>query len=161
MGNRANIIFTNENETKISPVVYLHWNGGPESVYQFLDELDYRKIRGAEDVSYQCARFIQLIGEFLDGDEYSSTSLGVLDSPKDLSIKSLSKIDPGDNGTYLVIRSKKRTVRRFTGYPVLKEWTTEEVEQERQSAYSDDYMKEGGFRSVYAQMHNNKPVSKY
>ncbi len=39
MGNRATIIFT-DGKKSFSPAVYLHWNGGPESVYAFLEELD-------------------------------------------------------------------------------------------------------------------------
>ena len=35
MGNRAFVIFT-DGKT-YSPAVYLHWNGGPESIYPMLD----------------------------------------------------------------------------------------------------------------------------
>ena len=62
MGNRATVIF--QAQDTISPAIYLHWNGGPESVYQFLDELDRRKVRG--DADYEAARFVKIVGEFFD-----------------------------------------------------------------------------------------------
>lgn len=68
MGNRAIVIFEDEKSTEFSPAVYLHWNGGPESVYPFLDEMDRRHIRTG-DGAYESARFIQLIGEYFDQDE--------------------------------------------------------------------------------------------
>lgn len=40
MGNRANIIFTDEDQSENNNFgVYIHWNGGPESVYAFFKTL--------------------------------------------------------------------------------------------------------------------------
>lgn len=75
MGNRGNVVFSNKDWTEFSPCVYLHWNGGPESVYGFLEELNRRKIRA--DQCYEAARFIQIVGEFFDQKTISTTSLGV------------------------------------------------------------------------------------
>ena len=82
MGNRANVVFVNKAGDNISPTVYLHWNGGAESIYAFLDELDRRKVRA--DQCYECARFVQIVSEFFDSGEerYGTLSLGVMNGPK-------------------------------------------------------------------------------
>ncbi len=113
MGNRATIIFT-DGKKSFSPAVYLHWSGGPESVYAFLAELDRRKVRA--DQEYECARFIQLVGEFFDQDKIGSLSLGVTNGPKSDDLEELARVptDKGDNGIYLVNRTNgPMTVRRF------------------------------------------------
>lgn len=38
MGNRAYVVFEDRQGNR-SPAVYLHWNGGPESIYAMLDTL--------------------------------------------------------------------------------------------------------------------------
>jgi hypothetical protein len=151
MGNRANVIFV-AGET-ISPTVYLHWNGGPESVYPFLAELDRRKVRA--DGEYECARFIQLVGEFFDHDEFSGLSLGVLAPPTAISLDALAKVqtDQGNNGFYIVDRSGgKLKVRRFQRQysPApdyknlgLKEMSPREVLAEERKAWKHDYNVKG------------------
>src|SRR5216117_1968113 len=113
MGNRATIVFWDGKE-RFSPAIYLHWNGGPESVYAFLEELDRRGVRADQD--YECARLIQLIGEFFDSDgKAGGLSLGVVNGPDPISAwtvglgltEALSHVptDHGDNGFYLVDRT--------------------------------------------------------
>lgn len=142
MGNRAHVIFVEGNT--ISPAVYLHWNGGAESVYGFLDELDRRNVRA--DGEYDCARFIQLIGEFFDQETIGSHSLGVVNGPTEITLEALTPYDHGDNGIYVVSRGNgKRIVRRFlAGWDdengellPLREQTPEEVESERKVASQD------------------------
>lgn len=134
MGNRATVIFWN-GETKpakrsISAAVYLHWNGGPESIYSFLEELDRRGVRADQD--YECARFVQVVGEFFTWsttrdlsdpiyrDSAYGLSLGVVNGPLSDEVKHLDKVytDHGDNGFYLVNRSLTMGapgyMRRFT-----------------------------------------------
>lgn len=104
MGNRANVIFCNGE--RISPCIYLHWNGGPDSVYAFLEELDRRKVR--PDAEYEAARFCQLVGEFFDQrKELGGLSLGVLNGPSEISVEALGRLmtDQGDNGFYVVNRT--------------------------------------------------------
>src|SRR4051812_45501834 len=88
MGNRAVIAFG----TKPTDLgIYLHWNGGPESVKAFLDGTrGLMKSRGA-DRQYGPARLIQVIGNYLGG----TLSLG---------IGQLRALDcnNGDNGVYVV-----------------------------------------------------------
>ena len=86
MGNRA--VITTEEE-KIG--VYLHWNGGRDSVEGFLavcKELDHRC---PEDDCYGWARLCQVIANFMGG----TTSIG---------ISTLDKLDcdNGDNGMYII-----------------------------------------------------------
>lgn len=114
MGNRATVIFTDGN-SEFSPAVYLHWNGGPESVYAFLHELERRQVRADQD--YECARFIQIVGDFFDsGDAVTSLSLGVANGPTSNMLSALAKVrtDKSDNGIYLVNRTvKPMQVRRY------------------------------------------------
>lgn len=96
MGNRA--VVTVEG-SKIG--VYLHWNGGVESVSAFLRAAKDLGVRAPiSDTSYFYARFAQIIGNFFGG----STSVG---------IDSIEKLDTdnGDNGTFVIDGSFK-IVRR-------------------------------------------------
>lgn len=136
MGNRAHVIFTNADETSISPAIYLHWNGGPESVYAFLAELDRRGIRA--DQEYDAARFAAIVGQFFDQDYYSDTSLGIKNGPDKISAESLVPYDHGDNGIYVVNRDGgPPIVRRFFGNfqtGKVKEISREEVNAEATEA---------------------------
>lgn len=81
MGNRANLHLTDHNLT-----IYLHWNGGPESIAGFLtyaEEIDSRH----DD--YYPARLIQIIGNFMGG----TLSIGVTADRRGAHC-------PGDNGRY-------------------------------------------------------------
>ena len=143
MGNRANVIFTAHNHTEIGPAVYLHWNGGPESIYPFLDELDRRGMRTG-DVSYETARFIHVVCDFMDQDEVTTISVGVSTGPSEIAVESLQPYNPGDNGVYVVERGKdKRLVRRFvvgaSWSDPLREVSAEEVLQECERANAHPY----------------------
>lgn len=92
MGNRAVIIM--ENSPKVG--IYLHWNGGPESVLAFLEETKQRGARDPSgDTSYALARLVQTIADFLSMDGGYETSIGV--GPVDQL-----DCDNGDNGVYIV-----------------------------------------------------------
>jgi membrane protease subunit (stomatin/prohibitin family) len=60
MGNRCYVIFPDA-----QAAVYLHWNGGLESVVSFLDYMNERNVRGD---SYGAARFCQIVGNFFGGE---------------------------------------------------------------------------------------------
>jgi len=94
MGNRAVIQF--EDGTGI----YLHWNGGVESVLAFLDTAKHFKLRQDD---YGQARLIQIIGNFFGG----SLSLGVGKA------SSLDR-DNFDNGTYHVNESFEIERRQYS-----------------------------------------------
>lgn len=94
MGNRAAIVF----EGCKGVHVYLHWNGGFESIAAFLKEMERREWYRDD---YAPARFCQIVGEFFSGmgeKKYpdDGCSLGVFpgDNPDD--------INPGDNGVFTV-----------------------------------------------------------
>lgn len=87
MGNRA-VITTKEKETAI----YLHWNGGRDSVEAFLKYCELRGFRSPDQDTYGWARLTQIIANFFGKDGYS------------LGIGSLKKIGTrhGDNGIYII-----------------------------------------------------------
>ncbi len=137
MGNRAIVVFVDDvsKPTHISPAVYLHWNGGPESIYPFLDELDRRHVRG--EVDYECARFIHIVCDFFDQDAAGGLSIGASNGPAEISVKALHRYDPGDNGIYVVARhGGHRHVRRFTAPSdgPLVEFRCDAVDREQQEA---------------------------
>lgn len=90
MGNRAHIIFP-----KARVAIYLHWNGGLESVVTFLD---YASEIGMGDDSYGAARLCQIIGNYFGG----TLSLGVEGySPGPAALRTLST---GHDPAYQVAR---------------------------------------------------------
>ena len=92
MGNRA-VITIKEKDVPQEDwnSLYLHWNGGRDSVEPFLHVAMLYGIRCNNDSSYAIARLSQLIGNTLKG----TLSLGVG------SYKCLDT-DHGDNGVYVV-----------------------------------------------------------
>lgn len=130
MGNRAHVIF--KNGTHISPAVYLHWNGGPNTVYAALREMDRRGVR--KDANYQCARFIGIMHELFMPHQLS---LGVINGPKAITPELLDEYDHGNNGVYVIetpeakdftdTKTLKLKVRRFSNK---KEWTAAQVKKE-------------------------------
>ncbi len=92
MGNRAVITFE-QKPTPQSVGIYLHWNGGPESVLGFLTVADKYGVRGAEDAPYELARVVQIIANFFGGT--TSVGVGTLDS---------LDCDNHDNGVYVCKR---------------------------------------------------------
>lgn len=166
MGNRATIVFT-DGKGEFSPAVYLHWNGGPESVYAFLAELTRRGVR--PDCQYDVARFIQLVGEFFDQDAIGGYSLGVSNGPKNDSIAELDRIqtDHGDNGLFLVNRTDKDlAMRRFTekakgkdGHYSFVEWDAEHVANEREVAQANQYSPD--IAATFIELQGKRTISAY
>ena len=98
MGNRAVIQMQNEDVG-----IYLHWNGGRDTVEPLLDVAREYGVRGDD---YGIARLAQIFGNAFDG------ILG-------MGVATLDKLDRDnyDNGTY-VIDSKFNIVERlFQRYP--------------------------------------------
>lgn len=86
MGNRA--VITTEKK-KVG--VYLHWNGGRDSVEGFLKYCELKQYRSPSSDCYGWARLCQVIGNFFGG----SCSVGV-DRLEYLDC------DNGDNGLYVI-----------------------------------------------------------
>ena len=92
MGNRAVITIKDKDFPKEDwNSLYLHWNGGRDSVEPFLHVAKLYDIRCQEDSSYAIARLSQLIGNTLGG----TLSLGV-GAYKCLDTNNF------DNGTYVI-----------------------------------------------------------
>lgn len=99
MGNRAVITASKSKTAGIG--IYVHWNGGPESVLAFLDECRARGYRDpGADESYAMARLCGLICEFFGGGD--SVGLGPL---RELDC------DNYDNGVYVIGEDWKVTAR--------------------------------------------------
>jgi hypothetical protein len=150
MGNRAYVVFTREREKQISPAVYLHNNGGPESVYAFLHELRRRHVGiGLQHVSFVAARLCHVVGDFFDDTDAGATrcSIGVEDGPPEISAFGVTDLadTADDNGVYVVNIDDhgKWTVRRFVpGGPdgLARELTKHEVDRERREACKHVYV---------------------
>lgn len=92
MGNRAVIAFQDGSLDHVqlnAPGIYLHWNGGPDSVTAFLDAAKELGVRCESE--YGAARLCQIIGNWFGG----TLSIGV-------GICRNMDTDNGDNGTYVV-----------------------------------------------------------
>ena len=90
MGNRA-VITTKENWKNDGVGIYLHWNGGRDSVEAFLKYCELKQYRSPSQDCYGWARLCQVIGNFFGG----STSIGID------TIWHLDR-DNGDNGVYII-----------------------------------------------------------
>lgn len=106
MGNRA-VVHFKDDDSKHG--IYLHWNGGPESILAFLDTMESR---GWTRIDYASARFTAVVGEFFDnsGDD-SGHSLGIVDDPA-------AWADGCDNGLYEVTRGNAKWVVKHRGKPL-------------------------------------------
>jgi hypothetical protein len=91
MGNRA-VIVTEKNFTNNGVGVYIHWNGGRDSVEGFLKYCELRGFRSPDTDCYGYARLIQVIANFFGAD---GLSVGV-DTIDHLDC------DNGDNGVYII-----------------------------------------------------------
>ena len=91
MGNRA--VITASTLQTVGVGIYLHWNGGPESVLAFLDVARERGFRDPSgDEQYAMARLCGLICEFF-GPGDSSVGIGPLDQ---------LDCNNYDNGVYVI-----------------------------------------------------------
>lgn len=92
MGNRAVITASTTKTTGVG--IYVHWNGGLESVLAFLHVAKERGYRDpAYDTTYGMARLCGLICEFFDLKSSTCVGIGQL---KELDC------DNGDNGVYVI-----------------------------------------------------------
>ncbi len=86
MGNRA-VITTPDKRVGI----YLHWNGGRDSVEAFLRYCEIKGYLAPSEDCYGWARLCQVIGNFFGG----TTCVGI-------DAYSWLECDNGDNGTYII-----------------------------------------------------------
>lgn len=89
MGNRA-VITTKERKFGI----YVHWNGGPESIQAFLETCKERGYRCPDsDDNYAIARLTGVLHEFFDPADSTCVGIGTLNE---------LDCDNGDNGVYVI-----------------------------------------------------------
>lgn len=88
MSNNALITSTNKDLA-----VYVHWNGGRDSVEAYLDYCHMHHFRSPETDSYGYARLCQVLGNFFGPD---GLSVGVEPYPGDRAA------DDYDNGIYVI-----------------------------------------------------------
>ena len=114
MGNRA-VITTKENFENNGVGVYLHWNGGYDSVSAFLKYCELKGYRTPDTDCYGWARLCQVIGNFFGG----STSIG---------IDTVDKLDCDnfDNGVY-IIEGWKIVDRKYHDYAEQMEYELEDM----------------------------------
>ena len=93
MGNRAVITTSKSTDIKNSTDIgiYLHWNGGRDSVQAFLKYCELKGYRSPEKDNYGWARLCQVIGNFFGGE----LSIGI-DSCCSLDCNNW------DNGVYII-----------------------------------------------------------
>ena len=92
MGNRAVITASTKRTGAVG--IYLHWNGGVESVLAFCHAARDRGFRDpASDDSYAMARLCGLIHEFFGVHESTSLGIGCIEH---------LDTDNYDNGTYVI-----------------------------------------------------------
>lgn len=103
MGNRAIVVFKDQYE---SSAVYLHWNGGPESVYTMLGVMQEYGLN-SHSAGYSAARFIMVASAVITG----HLSLGTCSVPK--SLAKASNDEGLDNGVYLVAIGGATKVDRY------------------------------------------------
>ena len=90
MGNRA-VITTKENFDNNGVGVYLHWNGGYDSVSAFLKYCELKGYRYPDTDCYGWARLCQVIGNFFGG----TNSIGI-------DVVDKLDCDNYDNGVYII-----------------------------------------------------------
>jgi hypothetical protein len=111
MGNRACVVFFDQNH--VSPTVYLHWHG--DAVPEWLNQLKERMQGRFSDASYAAARFVGICNVNIDG----NLSLGV--SSNDFSQADVRNPDrmeaesPGNAGM-VVVDTSDFTWKAYDGY---------------------------------------------
>lgn len=111
MGNRA--VITTEDK-KIG--VYLHWNGGRDSIEGFLGYCKQAGFRSPDDDCYGWARLCQVIANYF-GPDGLSVGIDLYDN--------LDR-DNGDNGVY-IIKGWEIVGREFFSGPEQQEYPLEDM----------------------------------
>jgi hypothetical protein len=111
MGNRALVIFYDDD--RISPTVYLHWNGG--KVPELLGELaEYMKGRYG-DAGYAAARFTGLCHNLIGGNLSLGISANTLRRADLEDAAVLATMSHGDAGV-VIVNTDDFTWKAYGGY---------------------------------------------
>tara|TARA_R100001143_G_C3347777_1_gene127793 strand:- start:755 stop:1150 length:396 start_codon:yes stop_codon:yes gene_type:complete len=125
MGNRAILAFEDKKKRDHASIgIYLHWNGGRDSVEGFLQ---VAKAYGLRSGDYGIARLTQIIGNFIGG----TLSLGV---------GVVKRMDSSDNGIYWIDEHFDIVGREFAPDNEQNTYSlydmTDEVKQKNDSHFS-------------------------
>jgi hypothetical protein len=122
MGNRC-VIATEKKDL----AVYLHWNGGRDSVEAFLEYCRRMNFRTPESDCYGWARLVQVIANYFGGDGLS------------VGIDTFKNLDGAgdDNGNY-IIRDWKIVAREHFDGPEQNEYPLEQMLKSIEDAQPDD-----------------------
>lgn len=115
MGNRA-VIITKENFENNGIGIYVHWNGGRDSIEGFLKYCEIRGFRAPDVDCYGWARLAQVIANFMGDD---GLSVGI-DTVNHLDC------DNGDNGTY-IIKGWEIVDREYFRYSEQNEYSLQDM----------------------------------
>lgn len=125
MGNRAVITTVGEDKNRIG--IYLHWNGGPESVLAFLQAAKQLGVRSPKNDgaygAYCFARLTQIIANYLGGN--LSIGVGTIDH---------LDCDNFDNGMYEIGADFEIVNRQFT---TSKKMRVEDLSEEEKREYDE------------------------
>ena len=109
----SNCCVITTNEKKIG--VYMHWNGGYDTIHPVLEYCKRKGYRGLDEDNYGFARLCQVLGNLIGG----TLSVGV--GPYDEL-----DTDNGDNGVY-VVKGWDIVGREFFSGPEQDEYDFDEV----------------------------------
>jgi hypothetical protein len=111
MGNRALVIFHDQN--RVSPTVYLHWHG--DEVPELLRELAETMKGRYGDAEYAAARFTGLCHQRIPG----NLSLGIMANPlrhADLDDEAVLKAMSYGNAGVVIVNTGDFTWKAYGGY---------------------------------------------
>lgn len=145
MGNRAAVAFTDGHNPKPHSWVYLHWNGGPESVYALWDVMVERNLH-CHSASYTTAQFVRLACDLISGDGGLSVGIECFATPTHAANCA------DDNGAYVFHISTgkcERTVRTYnTNGPTARKLSADEVDRERRLVSKHKYWEGDSIRNT-------------
>lgn len=135
MGNRA-VITTKEGDKNNKIGIYIHWNGGRDSVAGFLKYCKIRGFRTPESDNYGWARLAQVIANFMGG----GLSVGI-------DIVDRLDCNNWDNGVYLIENWEIVGREYFSGieqdeYPLLDMVIAIDKRQPKEEQLGEDKIKE-------------------
>jgi hypothetical protein len=135
MGNRAVIAYKDEYVPKeYSTSIYLHWNGGRDSVEAFLKVANDIGVRASQG-DYAMARLTQIISNYFGG----ILSVGV-------GIYKRMDTDNYDNGVYWISNNEKGELvivdREFKRYPEQKTYKVDKMAKEIMSQMPEGYQQD-------------------
>lgn len=108
MGDRALVIFANDQGQSVSPTVYLHWSGS--AVPDLIEKLSVVMGTRKGDVSYACARFAAIACD----DNPGNLSVGVLQTPQEVTIAASYIASFPDAAGGVALDNSRKVLRKYS-----------------------------------------------